>query len=309
MDTREKYQEFVNTAFVAAVDPLVIEKAEGATYYGEDGGSYIDCWAGIAVVNSGHCNEAVLAAAQTQMEKLVHCCSYVFHVKPVADLAEKLAQISPGNLQKSFFGNSGAEAIEGAARLAKRYTCKNEAVALTHSFHGRTYGTLSLTGNSARKKGGGPYMPGVAFAPAPYCYRCPLKLFNPETCGMACAETLADVIQFETSDNVAFFVAEPVMGEGGIIMTTLKEISPKQVAIGDIRGKGLMIGIEIVKNIDSKEPATAEAAKIRKAVRDKGVLLGLGGAYGNVLRVQPPLTISDDELDKALAAIKEVMES
>ena len=126
---------------------------------------------------------------------------------------------------------------------------------------------------------------------------------------MACAEALADVIQFETSDNVAFFVAEPVMGEGGIIMTTLKEINPKQVAIGDIRGKGLMIGIEIVKNIDSKEPATAEAAKIRKAVRDKGVLLGLGGAYGNVLRVQPPLTISDDELDKALAAIKEVMES
>jgi 4-aminobutyrate aminotransferase-like enzyme len=136
-----------------------------------------------------------------------------------------------------------------------------------------------------------------------------LKLFNPETCGMACAEALADVIQFETSDNVAFFVAEPVMGEGGIIMTTLKEISPKQVAIGDIRGKGLMIGIEIVKNADSKEPATAEAAKIRKAVRDKGVLLGLGGAYGNVLRVQPPLTISDDELDKVLAAIKEVMES
>ncbi len=126
---------------------------------------------------------------------------------------------------------------------------------------------------------------------------------------MACAETLADVIQFETSDNVAFFVAEPVMGEGGIIMTTLKEISPKQVAIGDIRGKGLMIGIEIVKNIDSKEPATAEAAKIRKAVRDKGVLLGLGGSYGNVLRVQPPLTISDDELDKVLAAIKGVMES
>jgi 4-aminobutyrate aminotransferase-like enzyme len=136
-----------------------------------------------------------------------------------------------------------------------------------------------------------------------------LKLFNLETCGMACAEALADVIQFETSDNVAFFVAEPVMGEGGIIMTTLKEISPKQVAIGDIRGKGLMIGIEIVKNADSKEPATAEAAKIRKAVRDKGVLLGLGGAYGNVLRVQPPLTISDDELDKVLAAIKEVMES
>jgi 4-aminobutyrate aminotransferase len=425
MDTREKYKEFVNTAFVAAVDPLVIEKAEGATYYGEDGSSYIDCWAGIAVVNNGHCNEAVIAAAREQMEKLVHCCSYTFHAKPVADLAEKMAEITPGNLKKSFFGNSGAEAIEGAARLAKRYTKKNEAIALTHSFHGRTYGTLSLTGNAGRKKGGGPYMPGVAFAPAPYCYRCPLKLYDPETCGMACAEAVADVIKFETSDNVAFFVAEPIMGEGGIIvppanyfrtvkkvldefdvlfmadevqsgfcrsgklfaiehygvdpdiivmakgiangfplscfiapdeiadafqvgdhlstfggnpvscaaslanirfieennmadqaaekgkrvLAALQEIQPKQVAVGEIRCQGLMVGIEIVQDAESKAPAAAEAAKIKKAMREKGVLLGLGGVYGNVLRIQPPLTISDDELDKVLSSMKEVMEA
>ena len=425
MDTREKYREYVNTAFVAAVDPLVIEKAEGATYYGEDGSSYIDCWAGIAVVNSGHCNEAVVAAAREQMEKLVHCCSYTFHAKPVADLAEKMAEITPGNLKKSFFGNSGAEAIEGAARLAKRYSKKNEAIALTHSFHGRTYGTLSLTGNAGRKKGGGPYMPGVAFAPAPYCYRCPLKLYNPETCGMACAEAIADVIKFETSDNVAFFVAEPIMGEGGILVpppdyfktvkkvldehdvlfmadevqsgfcrsgklfaiehygvdpdiivmakgiangfplscfiapdeiadafqvgdhlstfggnpvscaaslaniryieenniaeqaaekgkrvfAALQEINPRQVAIGEIRCQGLMVGLEIVQDAASKAPAAAEAAKIKKAMRDKGVLLGLGGVYGNVLRIQPPLTISDDELEKVLVSMKAVIEA
>jgi 4-aminobutyrate aminotransferase len=425
MDTREKYREFVNTAFVAAVDPLVIERAEGATYYGEDGSSFIDCWAGIAVVNNGHCNEAVIAAAREQMEKLVHCCSYTFHAKPVADLAEKMAAITPGNLKKSFFGNSGAEAIEGAARLAKRYTRKNEAIALTHSFHGRTYGTLSLTGNAGRKKGGGPYMPGVAFAPAPYCYRCPLRLYNPETCGMACAEAVADVIKFETSDNVAFFVAEPIMGEGGIlvppanyfktvkqvldeynvlfiadevqsgfcrsgklfaielygvvpdiivmakgiangfplscfiapdeiagafqvgdhlstfggnpvscaaslanirfieenkmadqaaekgerVLAALTEIQPRQVTIGEIRCQGLMVGLEIVQDAESKAPAAAEAAKIKMAMREKGVLLGLGGVYGNVLRIQPPLTISDEELEKVLSSMKEVMEA
>ena len=425
MDTREKYKEYVNTAFVAAVDPLVIERAEGATYYGEDGSSYIDCWAGIAVVNNGHGNEAVISAAREQMEKLVHCCSYTFHAIPVADLAEKLAEMTPGNLKKSFFANSGAEAIEGAARLAKRYTKKNEAIALTHSFHGRTYGTLSLTGNAGRKKGGGPYMPGVAFAPAPYCYRCPLKLYNPETCSMACAEAIADVIQFETSENVAFFVAEPIMGEGGIIvppanyfksvkkvldennilfmadevqsgfcrsgklfaiehygvdpdimvmakgiangfplscfiapdkiadafqvgdhlstfggnpvscaaalanirfieknkiaeqaadkgkrvLTALEEIRPKHVTIGDIRCLGLMVGIEVVQDADSKAPASAEAAKIRAAMREQGVLLGLGGGYGNVLRIQPPLTISEDELEKVLLSIKKVMEA
>ena len=424
MDTKEKYEKYVNTGFLPAVDPLVIDRAEGATYYGKDGSSFIDCFAGISVVNSGHGNEQVLAAARQQMERLVHCSSYLYHVEVVADLAEKLAQITPGELQKTFFANSGAEAIEGAVRLAKRYSGKTESIALTHSFHGRSYATLSLTGNAGRKRGGGPYMPGVAFAPAPYCYRCPLNL-EAETCGMACAAAIDDVIKFHTSDDVAYFIAEPLMGEGGLIvppeeyfkvakevldahdvlfiadevqsgfcrtgrllsiehygvepdliamakgiangfplsafisskeiadafqpgdhLTTfggnpvscaaslanitfmeenklaehsaekgeraresLRAIQPKNVTIGEIRGMGLMIGIEIVEDAESKAPAAAAAGKIKGAVREKGVLIGLGGAYGNVLRIQPPLTISDDELDKVLAAIKEVLES
>jgi 4-aminobutyrate aminotransferase len=416
MDTKEKYEKYVNTGFLVAVDPIVIDRAEGATYYGKDGSSFIDCFAGISVVNAGHGNERVLAAARQQMERLVHCCSYLYHVEVVADLAEKLAQITPGELQKSFFANSGAEAIEGAVRLAKRFSGKTESIALTHSFHGRSYATLSLTGNAGRKRGGGPYMPGVAFAPAPYCYRCPLNL-EVETCGMACAAAIDDVIKFHTSD--------PLMGEGGLIvppeeyfkvarevldahdvlliadevqsgfcrtgrmlsiehygvepdliamakgiasgfplsafisskeiagafqpgdhlttfggnpvscaaslanitfmeenslaetsaekgeraMAALREIQPKNVTIGEIRGMGLMIGIEIVEDAESKAPAAAVAGKIKAAVREKGVLLGLGGVYGNVLRIQPPLIISDDELDKVLAAIKEVLEA
>jgi 4-aminobutyrate aminotransferase-like enzyme len=218
ISTKDKYKQFVNTAFVAAVEPVVIEKAEGANYVDEDGTTYLDCFAGISVVNSGHGNEMINTAAKAQIDKLVHCCSYVYHAKPVADLAEKLAAITPGKLKKSFFGNGGAEAIEGALRLARRFNNKNEMVALTQSFHGRSYATLSLTGNSGRKKGGGPYMPGVSFSPAPNCYRCPFKIYDSEKCDMACADYLDDVIKCHTSENVSLFIAEPVMGEGGIIV-------------------------------------------------------------------------------------------
>ena len=423
MNTKEKYQSFVNTAFLAAVEPVVIEKAKGATYIDEDGTNYIDCFSGIAVANAGHGNEAVIKAAKEQMDKLIHCCSYVYHVKPVADLAEKMAEITPGKLQKSFFGNGGAEAIEGAMRLAKRYNGKNESIAISHSFHGRSYATLSVTGNAGRKKGGGPYMPGVAFIPAPYCYRCPFKIYNSSQCGMACAEHLSDVIKFHTSENVSYFIAEPVLGEGGILvpppeyfkvikqildhfgilfmadevqsgfcrtgkmfaiehygiepdimvmakgiadgfplscfiapkeiadafqpgdhlstfggnpvscaaslaniefmekenlaeqatrkgemlMEALKQVEPKGVMIGEIRGKGLMVGMELVENQETREPASARAAEIRAALREKGILIGVGGAFANVLRIQPPLTISDDELNRVVHVLKDVI--
>lgn len=424
MDIRKKYEEYVNTAFMAAVEPIVVDRARGATYYDQEGREFIDCFSGISVANVGHGNEIVVEAARAQMDKLIHCCSYVYHVQPVADLAEKMAAITPGRLKKSFFGSSGAEAIEGAMRMARRFTGGNEALALTQSFHGRTYATLSVTGNAGRKKGGGPYMPGVAFAPAPYCYRCPLKMGDPETCGMACAEMLGDVIRTQTSENVAYFIAEPVLGEGGIIappekyFETVKQvldqygilfmadevqsgfcrtgrmfaiehygiepdimvmakgiangfplscfiardeiadsfqpgdhlstfggnpvscaaslaniefmeknhlaeetwekgellkdmlgkISPKTMAIGEIRGKGLMVGVEIVEDKATKVPAPAEAVKIRAAMREQGALIGVGGAFGNVLRIQPPLIINESEMERVVETLKGIME-
>src|SRR6185295_18448114 len=102
-------------------------------------------------------------------------------------------------------------------RLAKQATGRREIVALGFGFHGRTIGTLSITGNSARKKNNGPYTPGVAFGPAPYCYRCPLKLEYP-SCEVACAHALRDTIKQQTSGDVAAFLAEPVLGEGGILV-------------------------------------------------------------------------------------------
>src|SRR5882672_4745049 len=216
-DTIQKYRDFVMTGFVKAVAPIVIDRASGVSVWDASGQEYLDCFSGISVVNAGHNNPRVIAAAKAQMDKLIHCASYLYHVQPVADLAENIAQIAPQGLTRSFFGNGGAEAIEGAMKLARLYTGKHEFISLHASFHGRTWGTLSITGNQARKKRGGPYAPGVAFAPSPYVYRS-LWPNDPEQCARHCAKCLEDVIRFETSGNVAAFIAEPVLGEGGILV-------------------------------------------------------------------------------------------
>src|SRR6202040_261818 len=216
-DTVQKYKDYVMTGFMKSVVPIVIDKASGATVTDINGREYLDCFAGISVVNAGHCNPHVIAAAKAQREKLIHCSSYIYHVQPVADLAEKIAHIAPRGLTKTFFGNGGAEAIEGAMKLARLYTGKHEFIALHASFHGRTWAALSVTGNMGRKKRGGPYAAGVTFAPAPYSYRSQWRN-NPEECGRQCAQAIEDGIRFTTSDDVAAFIAEPVMGEGGIVV-------------------------------------------------------------------------------------------
>ncbi len=423
MDTMEKYKKYVNTAFVKAIEPIVVEKASGSKIIDSDGKTYTDLYAGIAVANAGHVNPEVAAAAKAQIDKVVHSCAYVYHSIPVADLAEKLAEVTPGRLQKTFFGNGGAEAIEGAMRMAKQYTKKTEFIALQGSFHGRSLATLSITGNKDRKRGGGPYMPGVSFHPAAYCYRCNYAMSYP-SCDMYCAKQLERTIQFDTSENVAAFIAETMMGEGGIIIPPkeyykeikktldkygillfldevqcgygrsgklfavehydvepdimtfakgiadgfplsafiarpeiadsfkpgdhlstfggnpvscaaglanlnfmlrekipekalakgekvvgeLKELQKKAPLIGDVRGSGLMIGIELVRD-KAKTPANEEAGKIRAAMRQKGFLIGVGGTYGNVLRFQPPLVISSEELSAAVAALAESLKA
>ncbi len=216
MNVKEKYEKYVITKFVARIEPVEVEEAEGCIVKDKSGKEYLDCYSGISVTNAGHRHPEVINAAKEQMDKYVHVCTYVYYVEPVADLAEKLAEVTPGRLEKSFFGNSGAEANEGAMRIAKKYTRKNEFIALRASFHGRTIGTLSITGNYARKRGGGPFLSGIAFAPTPYCYRCPFGKTYPN-CNLECAKAVEDVFRFDTSDNVAAFIAEPVMGEGGII--------------------------------------------------------------------------------------------
>ena len=217
-DTIQQYKDFVITSFMKAVQPVVVASAEGCIIHDASGKEYLDCFAGISVVNAGHCNPKVIAAAKAQMDKLVHCASYIYYSPATGELAEKLAQIMPSpRLRKSFFANSGAEAIEGAMKVARLYTGKHEIISLQASFHGRTWGTLSITGNQGRKKRGGPYASGVAFTSAPYVYRSPWP-DDPRRCVDFWAQSLEEVIRFSTAGDVAAFIAEPVMGEGGIIV-------------------------------------------------------------------------------------------
>jgi 4-aminobutyrate aminotransferase/(S)-3-amino-2-methylpropionate transaminase len=420
-NTIQKYKDYVMTGFLKSVAPIVIDHASGAQVWDESGREYLDCFSGISVVNAGHNNPRVIAAAKTQMEKLVHCSSYLYHAKPVADLAEKIAQIAPAGLTKTFFGNGGAEAIEGAMKLARLYTGKHEFIALHASFHGRSWGTLSITGNQGRKKRGGPYAPGVSFAPAPYAYRS-LWPNDPERWASLCAKCLEDVIRFETSGDVAAFIAEPVMGEGGIIvpppnyfreikkvldqhgilfiadevqsgfartgkmfaiehygvtpdilvtakgiadgfplsafttrpeiaaaykpgdhlstfggnpvscaaalanilfieeedlpsratetgqyaMQKLKTLQEQNPIIGEVRGLGLMIGVELVRD-EKLTPASAEAEAIRDSLLKQGVLVGVGGVYGNVVRFQPPLIITKEQIDRAIMVFESAL--
>ena len=422
-DTIQQYKDFVITSFMKTVQPVVVASAEGCVIHEASGKDYLDCFAGISVVNAGHCNPKVIAAAKAQMDKLVHCASYIYYSPATGELAEKLAQIMPSpRLRKSFFANSGAEAIEGAMKVARLYAGKHEIISLQASFHGRTWGTLSITGNQGRKKRGGPYASGVSFANAPYVYRSPWP-DDPRRCVDFWAKSLEEVIRFSTAGDVAAFIAEPVMGEGGIIVppadyfreikkvldrhgilficdevqsgfgrtgkmfavehygvepdvlvtakgiadgfplaafTTRDEIAasfgpgdhlstfggnPVSCAasianiefmleerlcertaengaylmdrlkmlqrdlpmIGEVRGIGLMVGIELV--IDEKRtPATAEAEAVREHCLAAGVLVGVGGVYGNVVRVQPPLVITRQQLDQAVDTIAHALE-
>lgn len=216
-DTIQKYQDYVITGFTKGLQPVVVETASGALLRDVNGREYVDCFSGISVVNTGHCNPHVLAAVKAQLEKLVHCASYVYYSSPTAELAAKLAAIAPGKLQKSFFANSGAEAVEAALKLARLFTGKKEFIALQAGFHGRTWGALSVTGNAGRKRRGGPYAPGVVFAPVPDLYRSATG-GDPERCCARWVQALEEAIRFSTSNDVAAFIAEPVLGEGGIIV-------------------------------------------------------------------------------------------
>ena len=419
----EKANKYLITSFLPKMQPIVVEKAKGAKIFDCNGKEFIDFFAGYSVVNAGHCQEQIVEAAINQAKKFIHAGTYLYYTKPAIFLAEKLAELTDPSLSMTFFGNTGAEAVETALKLARKFTKKFEFISLMGSFHGRTLGALSITGQSSRKKYDlGPFMTGIAYAHPPYCYRCHFEKEFP-SCDYLCARSLENTIDYETSNGVAAFIAEPVMGEGGIIvpppdyfrivkkilddheilfiadevqtgfgrtgkmfasehynvipdfmtmakgiaagfplsacitradigvsfepgdhfssfggnpvssaaalanikflqdeklsekanedgeylLQRLNELKEKYPLIGDIRGKGLMIGIELVKDQKKKTPAKEETTKIRDYCRENGLLIGSGGVKGCVLRLQPPLVISKEEIDSALEILKNAM--
>jgi 4-aminobutyrate aminotransferase-like enzyme len=182
--------------------------------YDHTGKKYLDCFAGVSVVNCGHCNPEITKAICDQVTTLQHTCT-IYLTQNIVDLAERLSQITPGCLQKSFFCSSGSEANEGAALLASIYTGRHEFISLRQGLHGRTKLGMSLTGLSLWRTDPSP-VGGISFAPNAYCYRCPFDKQYPE-CDLACADEIETVIKTATSGQVAALFAEPIQGNGGII--------------------------------------------------------------------------------------------
>ncbi len=399
-------------------EPLWAERGSMQYLWDIEGKRYLDFFGGIVTVSVGHCNPRVIEKVNAQNQRLQHASTLLPNQAIVA-LAEKLAQITPGELTRSYFTNSGTEANETAVQLARVHTGAYEVVALRHAYSGRSAMAQSLTGQSPWRRSL-PMGFGVVHAMNPYCYRCPLGLTYPD-CGIACAKDVEALIQTSTSGRIAALLAEPIQGLGGFItpppeyfkivfnivkkygglfiadevqtgwgrtgkkwfgiehwevtpdiitaakgianglpvgatITTteiagsfqglqistfggnpvcsvaaratievieedrlmdnahqvggyfrerLLELQDKYPLIGEVRGMGLMQGVELVKDRETKEPATEEMAQLMEETRRRGLLMGKGGLYGNVIRFSPPLNIGKADVDEAVRILDE----
>jgi len=396
---------------------LVVESAEGTHLHTVDGRDVLDFGCGIAVTNLGHRHPRVVAAVHAQVDKLWHTSVTALHPTMI-EAAQALIDIAPPELDQVFFSNSGAEAVEGAIKLARRATGRSDVIAFTGAFHGRTYGALSLTASKARyREHMGPFLPGVHRVRYAYCFRY-CSHASDEQCSIASGEDLR--LLFSTSvppDSVAAIIVEPIQGEGGFIVpppeflpmlrricdeqgilliadevqtglgrtgrmfavehtdtapdimcvakalgnglpiaaivarhdvmrhwqpgehgttyggnavacaaalavieTMRRDRIPERAAVlgrraiervrtwqrqvsalGDVRGAGLMIGLEFM---DDGRPDGELAERVQRNALDRGVLLLTCGPDDNVVRLLPPLTIPEDELDRGLDIIE-----
>ena len=179
------------------------------------GKKYLDCFAGVSVINCGHCNPEITDRLCEQIKTLQHVCN-IYLTEKFVRLAERLAAVTPGSLQKSFFCSTGTEANEGALLLASLYTKSSEYIALRGGLHGRTKLAMNLTGIGMWRTDPHP-VGGIHFAPNPYCYRCPLGKKHP-SCDLACANAVEDIIKTATSGRPAAFIAETIQGNAGIVV-------------------------------------------------------------------------------------------
>jgi 4-aminobutyrate aminotransferase len=394
--------------------PFVIASGTGSTVEDVDGNIFLDCAAGIAVNSTGHSHPDVVAAIVDQAKKFLHMSGTDFYYEPQIRLAEEMSAIAPWKGEKrTFFGNSGTEAMEAAIKLVRYHTKRYGIIAFLGSFHGRTLGSLSLTSSRAiQRKGFGPPLGGTYHAPYPNCYRCPLGQ-QPDTCDAPCVEFIEDqiLVHLVSPDEVAAIVVEPIQGEGGYVVpppqfhqrlrdltkkhgmllvtdevqsgmgrtgkmfaiehfgvepdvvavakgvasglplgvTTaradimqwppgahastfggnpvscaaalatikllkdslvanaatvgahlcerLRGLQEKHALIGDVRGKGLMLGVELVRDRKTKERATSERDQLVDECFKRGLLVL--GAGRNTIRLSPPLVLTREQADTA----------
>ena len=416
-ETIRKHKEFLFPAVATYYqEPIAIVRGEGCHVWDDQGNKYLDCFGGVLTVSLGHAHPKVNEAVINQVKTISHT-STLYCNKPQSDLAEKLAQITPGKLKKSFFTNTGTEADDTAIHAAKLATGRHEIVVLRYSYSGRSATALSAVGHSNWRP-----LPaqvaGIVHAPAPYCYRCPFKLTYPE-CGLRCADDIEELIMTTTTGEIAAFMAEPILGVGGFIVPPagyferaveisrkhgglfiadevqtgwgrtgdkwfgiehwnvepdiltsakglgngvpigitvatpdvadkfpgvtfstfggnpvsmagalaviktiededlktnaasvgaylrekLEGLKAKYPVIGDVRGMGLMQAMELVKDRETKEPDPQSLSKVFEETKKRGVLIGKGGLYGNVIRTGMMLTSTKDHVDEMVAAL------
>ena len=196
-------------------EPPQFVKGQMQYLFDTNGKKYLDCYAGVSVINCGHCNPEITSKMCEQINTLQHVCN-IYLTENFVNLAERLAQVTPGDLQKSFFCSTGTEANEGALLLASIYTGSSEFIALKSGLHGRTKLTMSLTGIGMWRTDTNP-VGGINFAPNPYCYRCPLNKKYPE-CDLECANQVEEIIKTATSGKPAALIAESIQGNAGIVV-------------------------------------------------------------------------------------------
>src|SRR5713101_4829505 len=194
--------------------PLVADRGEMQHLWDVEGNKYLDFFGGILTVSVGHCNPKISTKVSAQVNRLQHT-STLYPNEHIVALAEKIAQITPGNLQQSFFTNSGTEANEAAILLARMSTGSYDVVALRHAYSGGSALAKAVTAHAPYRKGG-VISVGISHVVNPYCYRCPLHLKYPD-CEVACADDVENLIQTGTSGNIAAFIGEPIQGVGGFI--------------------------------------------------------------------------------------------
>jgi len=433
-EIRKLETEYVLYPWVAqkGLNPVIVDHAKGNYFYDPAGKKYLDFSSMFVFSNLGHADERVVQAISAQAAKLPTAAS-PFATEPKARLAKLLAEITPGDIKKTFFSTSGAEANEGAIKIARMATGKEKIIARYRSYHGSTFGAMALS-NDFRNWACEPSIPSVLHCLDPYCYRCPFGLKYPG-CDLQCAKHVEEVIKFEGgAKRVAGFIAETVVGANGIIVppdgywqkireicnryemlmmcdevmvgfgrtgkwfaiehwgvvpdvitmakgitsgyvplgaTSVREgvakafetnpwvhghtysghtlamaagiatieayraddlinraaqmgayllgkafeLQDKHPCIGDVRGKGLFVGLELVKNRKTKEPLhdpfvegvrppTAKMKVLAEAMKE-GVYCLPGSA--SVLMLAPPLTITKEEIDFAMGVFDKAL--
>lgn len=219
-----EYQEYLSPALAKSTD-LILESGKGMYVTDINGDTYLDFVQGIAVNAFGHSHPKILKAVKEQVDKLTTASFNLVNYPTTLELARRLAEKLPGNIESIFFSNGGAEANDGALKLARNYTKRPGIIAMRGSFHGRSLGATSITGsNSKYRKNQEPLLPSVYFTPYPNCFRCPYNT-TCENCKLECLRELQWIFDYLIDpSNVAAVIMEPVMGEGGYVVPPQKYV-------------------------------------------------------------------------------------